>query len=169
MDLVAPNRPVAIFHVDDPVLLASSAGALQQSIDLMAGWAYRHNASLHLAPRKSVFMHSGAWFPDAAPEPIHPMCLPATGGGPGELHSAVAKHYLGIRWPATLDFRPLLLERLAIAEAAFGNLVALVSARVIPLTAATLLFESQVDSLAKQGRWLFSTVEDAETLLDACS
>ena len=67
MDLHAPARIAAVFHADDPVLPASSAGALQESINAMASWASRHNAALHLAPRKSVFMRSGAW--DEGDEP----------------------------------------------------------------------------------------------------
>lgn len=134
MDLMAPARLAAIFHADDPVLSASSAGALQQSVDAMASWAKRHNALLHIAPRKSVYMCSGALAKGDAPLPLTPLRIPEGAGGPGELHWAESQRYLGLQWPCDLDFAPVLFERLAIAESSVGELVALVAAGAVPIT-----------------------------------
>ena len=52
IDLESPFKLAAILHADDPVLLGSSRGTLQCSLDVVAGWATTHGACFHASKEK---------------------------------------------------------------------------------------------------------------------
>ena len=56
MDLLSTLRLAAIFHADDPIIPASSAGALQQAVSMLSNWSYEHRASFHIGENKTVVM-----------------------------------------------------------------------------------------------------------------
>ena len=59
LDLIDENRIVAVFHADDPVFLASSAGEMQRTMELVSKWSVCHGASLHVTPKKTIVSRVG--------------------------------------------------------------------------------------------------------------
>ena len=59
LDLSAPSRMAAVFHADDPVLLASSRGEAQFTVDLCAAWAFREKVAFHVGADKTVVLVGG--------------------------------------------------------------------------------------------------------------
>lgn len=49
LNMHADERVAVILHADDPVFLASSAGACQALLADVAEWAFRHKAAFHTA------------------------------------------------------------------------------------------------------------------------
>ena len=83
-----------------------------------------------------------------------------------ELHQKLLHTWLGVQWPHDLCFTTALHGALARGYAAVKALAALVSARAVPLTNATLLFESKVDGVVNFGRWLWTLSPGAQDHMD---
>ena len=56
LDLYDSNRIPVLFHVDDPVFLASSRGEASRVLSIVSTWAYDCRTSLHLGATKTVVM-----------------------------------------------------------------------------------------------------------------
>ena len=162
LDLCASDRIVILFHADDPVILASSAGELQRTLDAIASWADEHNARFHAGPEKTIIMTV----------PYECTCPPEfrmnahSGVLTQPLFYKNLHRWLGVLWPQDLCFTAALLQAISSANRAFAPLVALVSARAVPLSFAVELFESKVDSVLNVGRWLYVLVPTAKSALD---
>jgi hypothetical protein len=145
-----------LFHADDPFFLASSRGALQQTLDVVAAWTKEFGPELHVGPRKTVGMTIGL-----------------SGHGEGTLTyegvalTLVTMHrYLGVLWPRDLDFTHFLQQRLQFASAELAQLAGFASSRSMPWLIVCELFETKIDSILDFGRWLFALVPGARTLID---
>lgn len=57
--LIDPNRICALFHADDPVFLAFSAGEMQRSINVVYEWSTDHGATFHFTIHKTVVFKMG--------------------------------------------------------------------------------------------------------------
>lgn len=162
LDLCAPARIAMVLHADDPVIVASSAGELQRTLDAIAVWADHHRARFHASVTKSVFM-SMPRSVDAPPT----LVLRAHSGMPSQaLHYSVVHRWLGIPWPHDLTFAAALRDAVARASSACAPLISLVAASAIPISVAMNIFELKVDSVLRFGRWLFATCHAAEACLD---
>ena len=152
LDLLASERLVALLHADDPLIVASSMGELQRTLDAIVEWAAAHNAQLHASAKKTVFMYTG---PDLELDCRVALHLNGVQGRVDLKFSRLHK-WLGVLWPSGLNFDAALDQAISRASGAFATLSGLVNARVIPITLAVDLFESKVDSLLDFGRWLFT-------------
>ena len=47
LDLVADTRDPVALHADDPFFMASSLGAMQEMLNFISGWAYKHKVTFH--------------------------------------------------------------------------------------------------------------------------
>ena len=90
LDLVAPLRLAAILHADDPVLLSSSWGGAQQSLDILTSWTWKHKASPHSKPDKHAAIIAGGQGHPAAPPPWLPLYLNLCTQDPVEVHYTCA-------------------------------------------------------------------------------
>jgi hypothetical protein len=156
LDLESDDRLACTFHADDPVFLASSFGAMQCLLDDVSAWASEVGASFHVGPKKTVAMVSGA-------------CVPCVGSLTFEGHglSLVGSHrWLGVLWPANLDFRPFMLLRLQLASVMVAQLAGFASSSMLPWAMVAELFETKVDSLLGMGRWLLCMADDAQSIID---
>ena len=159
MDLGAPSRLVLVLHADDPVLLSSSSGAAQAALDCMAKWAFLHKAAFHVGPDKTV-----ALVPDSAVGPGLVMNIP--GKLPCAIHDKQRHRWLGLLWPADLDFLPCLSAQLGQAGQIVANITGLMESGGLPLCFALMLFEAKVEGLLRFGRWLLATCEGALDMYD---
>ena len=158
MDILAPARVVAILHADDPVFLSTSRGALNSLLGDVAIWAKWHRAAFHQSKSKTVVMVTGlpAWAEQNVATP--PVVMPASSGnGLVQLEYKQTHRWLGVLWSSHLSFESEFEVRVAIASSAFAPLASLVSGGIIPITFATQLFESKVDSILNLSRWLIPT------------
>ena len=168
IDLSASKRLVAIFHADDPVLLASSRGALNETLAVLADWCFEYKQVFHVAESKTVGMQfARAQLP---PGPNSGLFLPLGGNAvAGTGHELLLKHlhkWLGAPWSNTLDMRPFMNERLGAARSAFAQLQGLVTLCAVPLPFAHVLFWSKVEGALLFGRWLWILADDACSSLD---
>lgn len=56
MDLCARDRLTTLLHADDLWLIASSAGELQRTLNIVVAWAAQHKARFHVTSDKTVVM-----------------------------------------------------------------------------------------------------------------
>lgn len=162
LDLEAPLRLAALFHADDPVFLGSSRGALNQTCEVMREWGRRRKTSSHVGGKSAVMVT-----PTGSEPLAHTACVSlhqCTSTGATDIRYSSIHRWLGILWPANLDFRPALLASINCADAAFRPLANLVRARAIPLHLAVLLFEAKLDAVMMHGRWLHINEESSRTL-----
>ena len=68
---------------------------------------------------------------------------------------------LGHVWPADLQFRLVLAQRLGVASGIVAQLAGHAALDDLPWLAVLELFESKVDSLLACGRWLYALVPEA--------
>ena len=141
IDLMSSPRVPVIFHADDPVIVASSKGAAEEVLDVMLKWSKRHNAKLHVSPKKTVSMACNLQSDNVPPE------LQVVNTPDGNLTSKHVHRWLGAMWPHDLNFTSDLHAKMQAASAAFAPLVSLVCKDVIPLTYALKLFEIKVESI----------------------
>ena len=73
--------------------------------------------------------------------------------------------WLGILWPANLDFRSVLIARLKQCSVIVAQLAGLIRMGTLTWAVAQELFESKVDSVMALGRWVFIMVNDAEEFI----
>lgn len=162
LDLCAVDRVAILFHADDPVILASSAGELQRTLNAIASWADEHNARFHAGPSKTVIMTVP--YECTSPPQFH---MNAHSGVSEQLLCYKNVHrWLGVLWPHDLCFTAALLQAIGCATRACAPLIALVSAKAVPLSFAVELFEAKVDSVLNVGRWLYVLVPAAQSALD---
>ncbi len=110
LDLEAPRRLVAILHADDPVLLASSRGALQQTLDLVDEWALLHNAQFHHSTDKTVVMVSSALgAEDLDLQAVPRLSMVGRDGQRVFLEYKQVHKWLGVRWSSNLVFTASLI------------------------------------------------------------
>jgi hypothetical protein len=166
LDSVSKFRLVAIFQADDPILMASSRGALAELAAEVAAWAHAHKASFHKSSNKTVVMVTARPERSVDVRQLDPIHMPVFDAC-GEVVSSVALSYvnshrwLGILWNSALDFTPSLETVLHAAGAVLATLAGLVAARAIPLHLAVRLFEGKVDSILEYSRWLCATSHGA--------
>ncbi len=156
LDLESEARLACMFHADDPIFFASSQGAMQLLLDAVSAWAQGVGAAFDVGPQKTVGMVAGSYVPCEAALTFEGSRLALVG----------AHRWLGVLWPADLDFRAYLLSRLQAASGAVAQLAGFASSRMIPWYMVGDLFETKVDSLLAMGRWLFCMVDDAQVIID---
>ena len=171
LDLSAPRRLVAVLQCDDPVLLASSRGEANVVLAKLARWCWHSKSVFHVGADKTVGMVLSGQLLGSCDGSLHPLHLPDRGDtcapGEGAALSFKAVHkWLGLLWPASLDFGCALAERLSVARAAFSDLPGLVAAKALPLAVALEMFEAKVEGTLAFGRWCFALAPDALTALD---
>ncbi|CAE7805313.1 unnamed protein product [Symbiodinium necroappetens] len=161
----APWRIAAILHADDPVLLGCSRGALQQSLNLLARWAFRHKAAFHVGEKKTVTMVTGKSAEEL--QATEPLVLPGLGIQPDRTLGFKSSHkWLGILWPANLEFDSALKVRVAIAQKSFALLVGLAQRDILPLHLICSIFWARVFASLSVGLWLNGTADSANEILD---
>ena len=79
---------------------------------------------------------------------------------------AVRHRWLGIVWDSTLGFDAELQTRVAMASEIFALLAGVVQQRAIPLHLALIVFETKVDSIMDQNRWLYGVGDKVAVRLD---
>lgn len=164
LGLEAPERQVAVLHADDPVLLASSCGALNAELKQASRWALRQQAKFHIEAAKAVAMISHA---SANRPPCGHVYFTLPSAPPALLADTTQHRWLGALWAANLSFRADMHAKLGGARAAFSTILGLVAARVAPLPVALLLFVLKVESLLAPNRWLWIMVPGAAEIIDA--
>ena len=163
LDLVATSRTPVLFHADDPLFLASSWGEMQRTLSIAAAWAPAHNVVFHTSETKSV-----ALLPNDSAASAARLFLPNPDTeGFTALHYKEIHKWLGMPWPVSLNFCSALDTALARAHSVFSSICCMVSARVLPLSHAVVLFESNVDSILNFGRWLYTLSSEAPDKLNA--
>ena len=160
LDLEATTRVPCIFHADDPLILSSSRGGLQQMLGVISSWCGDCGAQFHVGPKKTVAMAGG--FVLAEPSGL----FFENGLGRVALVSVHCHRWLGLLWPENLDFRGFLVSRLAAASTNLAQIAGLAAMHAVPWLAALKIFEAKVDSILEMGRWVFVMVPDAEELLE---
>ena len=168
LDLLAPTRLVASFHADDPVILASSKGALQNSLDVLAEWAFRSRAHFHVGNAKTVVvpMGSAASLDHACLGPLTLKVYNDAGQQEYDLSYTSRHRWLGLLWDAQLNFHPALRQRLVQADAIFAELENLAATQALALPAAVRIFEGKVMGYLYYGMWLYALAEEAQDILD---
>ena len=162
LDLTAPVRIPAIFHADDPVLLSSSMGELENLLEVVASWGQRHNAKFHLGPSKTVVMVSApnTCKPEDADVQVH--MRSADTGSLVRLSYRVSHKWLGIHWHSDLVFDHEREAKLGAAGDVLSGLAGFVGSGSVPLHLAIPLFDIKVDSVLTYSRWLFVGQPGAE-------
>ena len=165
---LAPLRIAAILHADDPVLLGCCKEALQQSLDILARWAFKHKASFHVGEKKTVAMVTPSPLFDSCSPPGPALALKGMGGQADRALGFKASHkWLGMQWSANLSLSVALHVRVAIAQKAFALLAGLAQRNTLPLHLVASIFWSKVFSSLCLGSWLFSIAPEAQRVLDA--
>ena len=75
--------------------------------------------------------------------------------------------WLGLVWPADLQFRLVLAQRLGVASGIVAPLAGHAALDDLPWLAVLELFEAEEGSLLAFGRWLYAQVPDARELVCA--
>jgi len=162
LDILDPDRLCFLFHADDPVLFASSAGELQRTTTLISVWAARHNAEFHSTDCKSVVFRFGG---HGTPAQI---VLPTAHDSPGvPLSLAYEKKWLGLMWDSDRGAAATLKLRVRQASGAFAPLCGFACTGTIPLSFLLVLFEAKVDGILAHSRWFFACAPDAASTLDS--
>jgi len=167
LDLHAPARVPIILCADDPYFMASSHGAMQEMLGLVAAWAHKHKVAFHVGKAKTVLLCSTA-VSSETPAVSPPLFFPTVGAVPSQLFHAVRHRWLGLLWDPCLDFLPALDQKIARIGSCVASLAGLIACRVVPLALALQLFESKVDGAMRFGLWLLAISEGAEQRLDLC-
>ena len=92
-----------LVHADDPVFLASSAGELQRTIDIVSAWCVEHGAEFHVNQVKTVAFRMGG--SGEAPR----FTFPSLVGGvsvPSDIASGAVKKWLGWMWDVSCGAQP---------------------------------------------------------------
>jgi hypothetical protein len=149
LDLTAGLRIALVLHADDPVLLSSSSGAAQAALASIGQWAYKHKVAFHVGPGKSVVL---------APSSAHQPVLYQIVVGKGLFRLAVkdSQKWLGLQWPADLNFLPCICKHIAIADSIVALIAGLMQTAGLPFAFGLKLFESKVDGFLRFGRWLLA-------------
>ena len=136
LDLETPVRLPCLFHADDPILLASSRGALQFVLNEVAEWCADVGVEFHIGPNKTGCMTS---------DHVSAVFDPITFNG--KMIEVVDVHkWLGILWSCSLDFHGFLAQRLQLASTALAQLVGFAASLALPWYLVCELFETKVDS-----------------------
>eukprot|EP00439_Symbiodinium_sp_Y106_P071520 s5564_g12.t2 len=161
----APLKIAAILHAHDPVLLGCNRGALQQSLNMLARWAFRHKAAFHVGDKKTVTMVTGN--SAAELQATVPLVLPGLGILPDRsLGFKISHKWLGILWPSNLVLDSALKVRVAIAQKSFALLVGLAQRDILPLRLICSIFWAKVFASLSVGLWLNGTADSAKEVLD---
>jgi len=162
LDLRDSGRICAVFHADDPVFLASSAGELQRVMNLVSVWMRLHGALLHVGAEKTVVFNLGAY---SRPPSI--FLETQVGRPPTLLATGDIKKWLGYMWDVYGGVEVTKNKRFAAARAAFSSLYSYVQSGAVPIAFAVHLYISKVDGTLSFFRWLYMLGLDCESLLDA--
>ena len=154
LDLCAACRIALVLQADDPAILASSHGALQDTLTDIAGWAFLHKVAFHVGSNKSVLLTRRDVNP---PELVFPTVgLPAS-----PICAKLSHKYLGILWPGDLVFTPALLQCICVASCLVATIAGLVQSASLPLCFASALFEAKVEGYLRYSRWLLAIAPGA--------
>ena len=153
LDQTASLRLALVLHADDPVLLSSSQGAAQQALECMAVWAYRHKVAFHVGACKTVAVVRAEDF-----QPV--LSFPVMGGNAAQIVVVSSHKWLGLLWPADLNFSKHLLQMIAVADTLVASICGLISTG-LPLAFALELFNSNVEGFLRFGRWLVALAPGA--------
>ena len=167
LDWAAPRRLPAVLHADDPVLLASSRGGAQKSLQVLAAWAYKHKASPHTKATKHAVMVSGGRRSLQASQKEEPLVLVLVGQEPMPIAMVTKHRWLGLPWRSDLDLQAMGRERVSAAASHVSTLAGLVTREELPLSAAAGVFDLQVEASFRFGRWLWGPVSGDEKAADA--
>ena len=160
MDIAAPSRINLVLHADDPVIVCSSQGAAMAVLHDLARWAYAHKAAFHVGPEKTVVL-----LPDGDMDPR--LVLPLIGAGPCPIQTKTRHKWLGLVWPANLDFASALESALQKGNQLVADIVSLLDSGGLPLCFALCLFDAKVEGSVRFGRWLLATAPGALDRYDA--
>jgi hypothetical protein len=161
MDL-AGDRLSGIWHADDPLFLASSAGDLQALVLELAEWAQEHNAKFHVGNTKTVAM---CWRTSEGPLPA--LTFPALGRASAQaICYKTMQKWLGWMLQPDEGASATLNARLHAAGDEFAGIAGLVAAGSLPLPQALSVTRAKVDGIMAPGRWLYALAPDAQVMLD---
>ena len=116
-----------MLHADDPVFVESSKGALQNVMDVAAGWCYKFKCAFHEGSDKNVMQVVGhAASAHAAGDAFALVMYRAVGAPAASLHMAAQHTWLGLVWRSDLDFAPALKSRISSCDCKLSELAGLV-------------------------------------------
>ena len=154
MDRIAESRINLVLHADDPVVVCSSQGAAMAVLHDIARWAHAHKAAFHVGPEKTV-----ALLPAGDMDPG--LVFPLIGAAPCPIQAKTRHKWLGIVWPANLDFASALESSLQRGNQLVSDIVSLLDSGGLPLCFALALFDAKVEGSVRFGRWLLATAPGA--------
>ena len=154
MDHMAASRINLVLHADDPVVVCSSQGAAMAVLHDIARWAHAHKAAFHVGPEKTV-----ALLPSGEMDPG--LVLPIIGAAPCPIQTKTRHKWLGLVWPANLDFASALESSLQRGSQLISGIVSLLDSGGLPLCFALALFDAKVEGSMRFGRWLLATAPGA--------
>eukprot|EP00439_Symbiodinium_sp_Y106_P079698 s436_g18.t1 len=161
MDHMAASRVNLVLHADDPVVVCSSQGAAMAVLHDIARWAHAHKAAFHVGPEKTVaLLPSGemdpglvlpiigaaktvALLPSGEMDPG--LVLPIIGAAPCPIQTKTRHKWLGLVWPANLDFASALESSLQRGNQLISDIVSLLDSGGLPLCFALALFDAKVE------------------------
>ncbi|CAE7247873.1 unnamed protein product [Symbiodinium sp. CCMP2592] len=160
MDRMAASHINLVLHADDPVIVCSSRGAAMAVLDDVARWAFAHKATFHVGPAKTVVL-----LPEGEMDPR--LVLPLIGAAPCPIHTKTRHKWLGLVWPANLDFASALESSIQRGNLLVSDIVSLLDNGGLPLCFALALFDAKVEGSLRFGRWLLATAPGALDKYDA--
>ena len=137
-----------------PVVVCSSQGAAMAVLHDIARWAHIHKAAFHVGPEKTV-----ALLPSGEMDPG--LVLPIIGAAPCPIQTKTRHKWLGLVWPANLDFASALESSLRRGNQLISDIVSLLDSGGLPLCFALALFDAKVEGSMRFGRWLLATAPGA--------
>ena len=151
------------------MLLGCCEGALQRCLRTLARWAFRHKAVSHVSQKKTVTVAMVT--PSSENQCVLPSCshlvLPGQGRSPDRAPEVLLLHkWLGIPWPADLDFNSVLVTRVALAKKSFALLVGLAQRDILPIHIVNSIFWAKVFPVLALGCWLYALADSAGTILN---
>ena len=92
LDIIDPDRTVALFHADDPVFLASSHGEIVRTMKIVSEWSRVHGATFHVSKQKTVVFRVGGL------GPMHPVPFELSPSRLVDLETGLTQKWLGWMW-----------------------------------------------------------------------
>ena len=120
----------------------------------IARWAHAHKAAFNVGPEKTV-----ALLPAGDMDPG--LVFPLIGAAPCPIQAKTRHKWLGIVWPANLDFASALESSLQRGNQLVSDIVSLLDSGGLPLCFALALFDAKVEGSVRFGRWLLATAPGA--------
>jgi hypothetical protein len=162
LDRVAPYRLCLVLHADDPVVLASSFGAMQETTAAMAKWAWQHKAAFHVSETKTVGLYCASVEREQVISTPTEVTFPTVGMPATRIVFKDKHKWLGLWWSADLDLSHTLSVRLQAAGGTVSKLAGMVQAGQLPLAVALDLFEAKVEGSVRFARWLLVIAPNAQ-------